>query len=150
MTTRRALSWLLFLGVGCVLGYAGWLKFADPDAFLSSVRTFELFPATLASAIVVFVPILEMALGVSLATGVLRGGATLLSSLLLLAFIALVAQSRMRGLAIDCGCFGSRVVESDYEYAWKLGENMALLVALWAAAWLEASSRAFSRKGKNG
>ena len=130
----RAASWGLFWIVAAVLAVAGSIKVTDPEAFLSSVLTYELFSYKLAAAIALFVPWLELVVAASLATGIWRRGAVWLGTLLLLGFIAVVVQARMRGLAVDCGCFGSNQLDDNVSYAKKIGENVALLACLWMAA----------------
>lgn len=130
----KLLAWALYAVVGLVFGYSAVVKIADPEAFLSSILTFKLLPMGLATATALVVPWLELTLGLSLLSGVCRRGASWLSGGLLLLFIGLVVQARLRGLVIDCGCFGSNTISSDFEYAWKIGQNTLLLASLWAAA----------------
>ncbi len=132
--SRRAISWVLYWIVAGVFGYAAILKLLDPEAFLSSLLTYEVFPFVVAGGLALFAPILELLLAVCLATGWLRRGATLLTGAMLLVFIVLVIQGGMRGLTLDCGCFGSRVVESGWEYVRKTVENLLLLVVLCGAS----------------
>lgn len=134
---NKGLSWFCYAAIGLLLGGAGIIKVSDPDSFLSSVRTFELFGGWLQSAVVVYVPLLEVLLGVCLISGFLRRGAVWVSGLLLIAFILLVVQARLRGLSVDCGCFGTNTLSSDYEYAWKIGENLMMLLGLWAGVLFE-------------
>ncbi len=143
----RRLMWALYAAVGLVFVYSAAVKIADPQAFLSSILTFRLLPLAWATATALWVPWLELVLGLSLLSGIWRGGASWLTGGLLLVFIALVAQAWARGLAIDCGCFGSKELESVWDYAWKIGQNLLLMAALGAAALAE---RASARKAVGG
>lgn len=140
MTSRRV-SWVLYWIFAAVFAVAGAVKVGDPESFLSSILTYEFLPYSMAVAVALYIPWLEIVLAISLATGVWRRGAVWLSSLLLLVFIALVVQGRIRGLAVDCGCFGNRLLEDDFAYAKKIGENLLLLACLWGGAILEGRQR---------
>lgn len=145
---RKAMiaSWILYWLIGGFFLFAALVKIAHPEAFFSSLLTYELFPHKLAVALAFFAPMLELLLGVCLITGILRQGAVWLTGLMLLVFIAVIVQGRLRGLSIDCGCFGSNRLESDFEYVWKLGQNTLLLLGLWGAVLLERASASAGRK----
>ena len=53
------------------------------------------------------IPLVEVALGVYLALGLLTRPAAIASTVLLLVFVAAQAQAWARGLQLDCGCFGA-------------------------------------------
>jgi hypothetical protein len=65
------------------------------------------------------------------------GGAALLSGLMLASFAAAMAQAKLRGIDVECGCFGgaSRVSW------WKVGLNLALALSAFAVAAGYASRR---------
>ena len=128
---RPVWSRVLIGVVALAFGYAALVKLNDPERFLSSLLTFELFPYKLAVALALWVPWLELVLAVSLLSGRWRSGAEALTGLLLVAFIAVVVQAYFRGLSIDCGCYGSNLLSDGMDYAVKLGENLLLLSALW-------------------
>ncbi|MDQ8202443.1 MauE/DoxX family redox-associated membrane protein [Pelagicoccus sp. SDUM812003] len=146
---KRTVSQLLYLVVGALFGYAAVAKILDPEAFLSSLLTYELFPYALAVGLAWFAPMLELVVAVCLASGFLRRGASWLTGLMLILFIILVAQGRLRGLALDCGCFGANRLESAFDYAWKIAQNLLMLFALWAAVLLEDSARQRSRSSES-
>ena len=134
---RRLLVGFLYVLVAAFFAWAGFMKIRDPASFVSSLLTYELFSIGLARWIAVYVPVLEVVLALCLISGYWRRGAVWLSGVLIWVFIAVVAQAQMRGLVIDCGCFGSNRLESSMEYAWKIGQNILLWAALWAAAALD-------------
>jgi uncharacterized membrane protein YphA (DoxX/SURF4 family) len=51
-------------------------------------------------------PWLEIVIGLLLLAGIATRAVAVVSAVLLLGFMAGVAQARARGLSIDCGCFG--------------------------------------------
>jgi uncharacterized membrane protein YphA (DoxX/SURF4 family) len=92
--------------LGGVWLYAGGVKLADPWASVSAVRAYELLPGSAVSFVGHALPILEIALGACLVLGLLTRAAAGLSAGLLLVFIAGIASVWIRGIEIDCGCFG--------------------------------------------
>ncbi len=147
-TTKSLPARLLYLAVALAFGYAAIIKIADPAAFLSSILTFQLLPYRLAAVTALILPWLELMLAFCLAIGWLRRGAVWLTSSLLILFVALVVQARIRGLTVDCGCFGSNTISGDFEYAWKIGENVLMLLALWGAVIVSDVAAARSRRSR--
>ena len=94
--------------VGVVFFWAGFLKLLDPQAFVSSILTYEVFSYQVAVVCALVVPYLEIVTGVCLVLGVLKSGSRLMASGMLVVFILLLAEAAIRGLDADCGCFGER------------------------------------------
>jgi len=107
---RRFTGWtLLFtrLLIGGVFLIAGVLKALDADATVRSVRAYDLLPESLAHLVGWGLPFAEILAGAFLIAGVFTRTAAVITALMLLAFVAGIAQAWARGLAIDCGCFGT-------------------------------------------
>ncbi len=136
----RVFSWLLYVGVGLFFGIAALLKILDPEAFLSSLLTYRVFSYQQSVALAYFAPVLEMVVALCLLSGFWRKGASLLTFLMLLFFIALVLQGFARGLEMDCGCFGENRLQGTTDYLLKIGQNLALLLAVVVAWLVEAKS----------
>lgn len=102
-----------WLGTAARLGLAGvWLvagatKVGDPAATGRAVHAYELTPYAVSSLIGTALPFLELALGVLLLAGLATRLVAVISAGLLSVFVAAIASAWARGLAIDCGCFGS-------------------------------------------
>lgn len=125
---------LLRLGLAAVWLVSGAIKVANPSQFYSAVRAYQLFGPDLASLIAAAVPFLELGLGVLLLLGLGTRLVAALSVLLLLAYIAGVAQSWARGLTIDCGCFGGggQVAPGQTHYGQEILRDIGfLLMATW-------------------
>ena len=106
---KKAQPWiglLVRLGLGGVLLYAGYLKAFTPDKSMMAVRAYELLPIWLANAFGIILPWLEMGAGLLLIVGVAVRYAAIFGAGLMVAFIIAIAQAWVRGLSIDCGCFG--------------------------------------------
>jgi protein-disulfide isomerase/uncharacterized membrane protein YphA (DoxX/SURF4 family) len=106
---RQLLPWLgtaarLLLGV--VWAWAAVAKMGDPAASVRAVRAYELLPEWLAKGVGYGLPFLEIGLAVLLIAGLATRLAAVLSSTLLVVFLAGIISAAARGLQIDCGCFG--------------------------------------------
>ncbi|MDR2348929.1 MAG: DoxX family membrane protein [Bifidobacteriaceae bacterium] len=99
------LSLLVRLGLAVVAGKAAWPKLADLRGSRQSVAAYQLFPAGIEQLIGVGLPVVELALCVLLAAGLLTRYASIVFGVMLVAFIAGIASAWARGLNIDCGCF---------------------------------------------
>lgn len=92
--------------LGCVLFAAGWLKAFKFDEAQMAVRAYEVLPISIANVIGVILPWFEIAIALLLILGVAIRPAASASAFLMLLFIAAITQAGIRGLSIDCGCFG--------------------------------------------
>jgi putative oxidoreductase len=101
---------LLLLTLRCLVGgafiYAGALKVRDPDSFAAAIATFQLLPLASISLVSLALPIFEILVGSLLITGwQVRAGA-LAAFLLGTVFAIGLGQALIRGLDVNCGCFG--------------------------------------------
>ena len=103
----RTLILLGRLGLGGVFLYAAYSKLRHPwTLFALSIDAYRLLPESGVIFVARTLPWLELALGLLLLVGYqLRYVATAASSILLL-FFAVMLRSYLKGLGIDCGCFG--------------------------------------------
>ncbi|HEY0813013.1 MAG TPA: MauE/DoxX family redox-associated membrane protein [Pseudonocardia sp.] len=85
---------------------SGTLKAIDLDQTVVAVRAYDVLSRGAADVVAAVLPFLEIAIGLLLLLGIGVRLVAVASALLLLVFIAGVAQSWARGLSIDCGCFG--------------------------------------------
>jgi len=101
--------WVLLLrfAVGTLFGYAGWTKILDPQQFADSIHTFQIFRLETINLIAICLPPLEFILGALLVVGwnarTASGGIFFLTVF----FMLVIGQAALRGLPVDCGCFGS-------------------------------------------
>ena len=94
------------LGLATVWFLSGFAKAADPVQTRAAVRAFDVLPDGLVPPVAMVLPYLEIALGLLLVLGMVTRWAAVASAVLLVVFIAGVVQAMVRGLSIDCGCFG--------------------------------------------
>lgn len=131
------------LGLAAVWLVSGTLKVVDPAQTRIAVRAYEVLPPNLVGPVAAALPLVELVLGTLLLIGAFTRWAALLSTALLVVLMLGVAQAGVRGLSIDCGCFGGggAVAKGAAGYPQDLARNAGLLVvALWLlvrprAAW---------------
>lgn len=114
---------------------AGILKISDPIGFHADLLAYELpMPDLLSRLIAVAFPCLELICGVGLITGIWHECVSLLAVAMSSIFVLMLTQAMIRGLDLNCGCFGSA------RGLWINLPYIALLRAclmLWAAVWLQ-------------
>lgn len=117
--------------VAGVFAYAGFQKSVDPLAFADSIASFAILPARLVNPVALFLPPFEILLALAVATGIRRRPAIVGLIVLLAVFMGALGSALARGIAIDCGCFGS--AEPSFSAAWRtLLRDLPLLgAALW-------------------
>jgi hypothetical protein len=74
--------------------------------FAMQVDSYQLLPPQMVSPAAHFLPPFELFLGLWLLSGVLLRYSSLITTLLLGAFFAVMVRTYMAGLEINCGCFG--------------------------------------------
>jgi len=126
MTKKGALLLVFRLLVGGVFVYSGIVKALDPLDFAEQVRNYRTVGQDLAFLVAVYLPWLEILAGAFLAAGVLKKASAALISLMLGGFIALVVVTMVRGIDVDCGCFGTLSRRAD----WRLLLEDAVLLAM--------------------
>lgn len=118
----------LLLAVAFIL--AALPKIQDPVAFAASVDGFRVVSGPLTVWVALFLPWLELVIGLGLLAPQLRLGSGFIIATLLIAFMGLHLSAWVRGLDINCGCFGPETGDAEApNYIWLLGRNFALLLA---------------------
>jgi len=101
------LSLLCRLILGGVFAYAGVSKVVDPGGLAASIRSYGLgLPEWFVSVSAHGLPHLEVLLGLYLMAGLFTRTSAWATNLLMVVFIVALLQGALRGLEIDCGCFG--------------------------------------------
>jgi len=95
------------VALGAVFLYAAWLKLRDSWAlFAMTIDSYKVLPTWAVELTARVLPWGELCLGVLLIAGVWRRISTTIASLLLTAFLGLMVRALLKGMQIDCGCFG--------------------------------------------
>jgi uncharacterized membrane protein YphA (DoxX/SURF4 family) len=96
----------VFLGGAFV--YAAWLKLRDPwMLFAMAVDAYQLLPQWAVILVARTLPWAELLLGLLLISGKWIRFASAAVSALLAGFLAIMVYSYLKGMQINCGCFGS-------------------------------------------
>lgn len=100
------------IGGRCVLGavflVAGGTKLAHPGIFFSDLLGFGVpFPEIFLRLVAVFLPWLELLAGLGLLLDVWPETIRPVVAALCLVFVVLLGQAVIRGLDLNCGCFGA-------------------------------------------
>jgi len=112
MTSSRtkavaAILLILRVALGGVFLFAAWLKLREPWAlFAMTIDSYQVLPTWAVELTARGLPWGELALGALLIAGVWRRVSTTCASVLLMAFLGLMVRALLKGMQIDCGCFG--------------------------------------------
>jgi putative oxidoreductase len=128
MIRNRRVLFLFRLIVGGVFIWAGLLKIFDPLGFAQSIANYRAFPGAMSFFLGLVLPWLELLCGVLLIFGFMRRASALILSGLLSAFLILIVVTILRGIDIDCGCFGNLSPGLDFKLI--LTDIMLLLFSL--------------------
>lgn len=93
--------------VAGVFVYAAVPKLLDPQAFAESIANYRVLPDVFSAWGALVLPSVELVLAAALLWGPLVEGAAWLIGALLLMFSSGMVQALVRGIDVDCGCFGS-------------------------------------------
>ncbi|MBF0230855.1 MAG: DoxX family membrane protein [Desulfamplus sp.] len=99
----------IFMGV--IFIYASYDKILNPEAFAKAVYNYQIMPDFTINIIALWLPYLELLIGLCLITGIWLPGATTISTSLMTIFISLMLFNLSRGLNINCGCFSTQTTQ---------------------------------------
>lgn len=99
-------SFVIRILMGGIFLIAGLAKIADPVRFMLTLREFDLFPRVIIPFLAVYLPWLELLLGLSLVLGLLYRTSALILAFLNFLFMLAILSVISRGIVVDCGCFG--------------------------------------------
>lgn len=111
-------------------------KILDPAGFALDISHYGVVPNLLVNPMAIALPWIEAVAALALLSGFAAEGALLLVNLLMIVFLAALAQAWVRGLDINCGCFGHSEVRGDMALSFLRDVGFLTLGLL--AAWLRA------------
>lgn len=119
---------------------AGALKVTLPAVSARAVRAFQILPYDFAGYVGYALPVVEIIVGVLLVIGLFTRASAMVGGLLMLAFIVGIISAWMRGLNIDCGCFGGggTIAAAQTQYGLEVLRDAGLVAC---AAWLVVRPR---------
>jgi putative oxidoreductase len=104
---REWLARLARFALAAVFIGAAVPKLLAPGEFAAAIENYRVLPQALVGKVAMILPVGELVLAAALIVGPMRRGAALLCTLLLVGFSVAMAQARMRGIDLSCGCFGA-------------------------------------------
>jgi putative oxidoreductase len=104
--SRRYAVHAVSLAVAAVFIYAGIDKIRDPLQFADSIAAFAILPAVLINLLAMGLPPFEIASGLLLIGPWTRRVGSLAVAIILVVFMIALSSALLRGLTLDCGCFG--------------------------------------------
>jgi putative oxidoreductase len=112
MTSRRNLLRryslvAVALAIAAIFIYAGLDKIRDPLQFADSIYAFAILPAVFVNLLAMGLPVFEIACGLLIFVPWSRRIGALAVALTSLVFFLALASALLRGLTLDCGCFGN-------------------------------------------
>ena len=107
LVQRGWLILVLRLVVGGLFLYSGAVKLRAPQDFADSVASFQLLPIFLINPFALGLPMLEAILGALLLLKVWVRAAAFSVLGMTLMFALALGSALMRGIQVDCGCFGA-------------------------------------------
>jgi putative oxidoreductase len=102
----RVLRAVARIALGALFIFAGAAKAYDPGEFAVEIQRYNLIPWIFGVIVALYLPWVEILSGLGLLFKRLERGALLLVTVLLVLFTVALASATVRGLNIDCGCFG--------------------------------------------
>jgi putative oxidoreductase len=100
------LTFIVRIVLGGLFLISGIAKVLDPIRFLFTLRDFRLFPGIIEPWLALFLPWFEVVLGLFMVLGLFLRTCSLLLGILNVTFMAAILSVIVRGIEIDCGCFG--------------------------------------------
>ncbi len=112
--------------IALVFIFAGIEKISNPESFAVSIENYRLFPIFSINIFALIVPWIEVFAGVLLLFNSYVKESSFLINSLLVFFIAIIIVAIIRGLDIECGCFGT--MDAQKAGFSKIAENITLLI----------------------
>jgi len=107
LLSNKYLLFIFRLILGFIFIYSGIEKISSPTGFSDAVLNYKLLPDIFINFFAIILPWIELIAGLLLLFGIAVKENSLIINSLLLIFIIAISISLIRGLNIDCGCFGT-------------------------------------------
>jgi len=94
------------LALAAIFVYAGIDKVREPLQFADNIAGFAILPSMFTNLLALTLPVFEIGCGLLLLVPLTRRVASLAIALTCIVFFTALASALLRGLTLDCGCFG--------------------------------------------
>lgn len=128
---------VLRLFCGGLFLFAAWDKILHPVAFSDTVLNYHLLPRELVNLFSLWLPWLELLVGLLLIAGIWARASAVLMTAMMLMFLVAIAQAVFRGIDIHCGCFTQGGEAKSPVSVWTILRDLSFLAATAATVWLE-------------
>ena len=120
------------IATGVLFAFAGLAKVGDPASFAAQVHNFRLVPVALENLVAMTLPWVEIVTALALVLGLRARAAAWLATASMAAFTVAVVLALVRGLDIECGCFGT--ADASRVGVMKVLQNVGFLAVAWVAS----------------
>ncbi|MDH3216144.1 MAG: DoxX family membrane protein [Candidatus Krumholzibacteria bacterium] len=107
LLTNKVFLFVLRVFLGVLMLYSSIHKAQNPDEFAIAIRGYKLLPVGFTNLFALFIAWSEAVAGIMLILGVMTRKAAGAVLILLAMFTFAIIATMVRGMVIDCGCFGS-------------------------------------------
>ena len=130
--------------LGAIFIVAGASKMGHFAEFAQQIAAFRILPRAVVAPMAILLPFVEIAVGGALVAGFATRAAATVATVLLFVFDVAIASAVMRGLSLNCGCFGPN--DATVTTWGEVGRDaifvvLALVVALWPPGALAVDRR---------
>lgn len=123
---NRIVIFMLRWALAAVFIYAGMTKLSTSQNFSDSIASFAILPNSLINLLALGLPPFEILAGLAIVTDIQRRPALFGLAALTFIFMIALGSAIVRGISIDCGCFGSE--KPSASAAWiALGRDIPIL-----------------------
>ncbi len=119
---------LIRIGLGIIFIYAAVPKILRPDEFADAINNYRILPVFLVNLMAICLPYVELLIGVFLIFGFRLKAVSFGSLVLMMIFIIAILSAWIRGINVNCGCFGKG--EEIISYKEIIRDIIFLLMAL--------------------
>ena len=120
------------IAIGTLLAWAGLAKIGDLRGFAEQRHNFRMMPIPLENLIAMTLPWIELVAALALVFRVRARAGAMMAVLLLATFTIAILAAMVRGLDIECGCFGTHDAT---RVGWvKIGQNLLMLTLAWVGS----------------
>ena len=126
LISSRPFNLALRLLLGGMFVFAAWDKVANPQAFAIAVRAYKIIPVEYSNVFALTLAWSELIAGAMILIGLFTRKAAGAIFLMLGMFCVAIGLVLVRGMVVDCGCFGS---DGSATGPLLIVRNLALMVA---------------------
>jgi uncharacterized membrane protein YphA (DoxX/SURF4 family) len=139
---NRWLHRALGVALGAIFLYAAGSKLPDPRPLVTIIWGYRILPPGPINLMAIYMPWVELLVGLGLVTGYKRRAAALLGTGLLAMFIVALGINAVRGVNVACGCFSASAEDVSNAWLLVLRDTPMFLAALVLLLFPPAGSRA--------